>query len=189
MVLHQNTAIRSLSRLRRQLLSYIPAKQNSCFHGDSLMRNYALGRRRGVRISHPGLKPGLLSLPRSSSSSTTASLGRVGVYSCRIRGPGVHRTPPRRPSHLPDGSSHRRTCSLSDFRMNNYALGRRRGVRISQPGLKARAAVAPALLLFLHDRFAGSCRSLFLPRSVLRKPTGLFQGAPNALKGEGIIAE
>ena len=86
MVLHQNTAIRSLSRLRRQLLSYIPAKQNSCFHGDSLMRNYALGRRRGVRISHPGLKPGLLSLPRSSSSSTTASLGRVGVYSCRVRG-------------------------------------------------------------------------------------------------------
>ena len=78
-------------------LSNISAKQKLCFHSDFQMNDYALGRRRGVRISHPGLKPGLLSLPRSSSSSTTASLGRVGVYSCRVRGCGVHRPSPRRP--------------------------------------------------------------------------------------------
>ena len=72
--------------------------------------------------------------------------------------------------HLSNISAKQKLCFHSDFRMNHYALGRRRGVRISQPGLKARAAVAPALLLFLHDRFAGSCRSIFLPCSGPRCP-------------------
>ena len=67
-------------------LPHVSSQRKSCIHRDFLMSNYAFGRRRGVRISHPGLKPGLLSLPRSSSSSTTASLGRVGVYSCRVQG-------------------------------------------------------------------------------------------------------
>ena len=93
---------------------------------------------------------------------------------------------PRRPSHLPHVSSQRKSCFHSDFPMNHYAFGRRRGVRISHPGLKARAAVAPALLLFLHDRFAGSCRSIILAAFGVEKSTGLFQSAPNALP-EGAV--
>ena len=83
--------------------------------------------------------------------------------------------------HLAYISRQQEISFYSDFLMSNYALGRRRGVRISHPGLKARAAVAPALLLFLHDRFAGSCRSIFLPRSGLRKSTGLSPRRPSHL--------